>query len=160
MALDADAVAEALGYIHDSESPHEYRPARSALEWAVRPAAERSEGALPQIYLDESELSSTVKLAYLAARGQYRIEQEDQAGKGYVDYIFYPRNGKDDGLILELKVDRTPEAAIKQIRDKNYALRFQGRMGEKPLTTGRILAVGISCQKGSKKHRCKIEVLQ
>ncbi|MCC8102191.1 MAG: ATP-binding protein [Clostridiales bacterium] len=135
LALDADAVAEALGYIHDSESPH-------------------------KIYLDESELSSTVKLAYLAARGQYRIEQEDQAGKGYVDYIFYPRNGKDDGLILELKVDRTPEAAIKQIRDKNYALRFQGRMGEKPLTTGRILAVGISCQKGSKKHRCKIEVLQ
>ncbi|MCD8396804.1 MAG: PD-(D/E)XK nuclease domain-containing protein [Lachnospiraceae bacterium] len=138
LALDADAVAEALGYIHDSESPH-------------------------KIYLDESELSSTVKLAYLAARGQYRIEQEDQAdqaGKGYVDYIFYPRNGKDDGLILELKVDRTPEAAIKQIRDKNYALRFQGRMGEKLLTTGRILAVGISCQKGSKKHRCKIEVLQ
>jgi len=135
LALDADAVAEALSYIHDSESPH-------------------------KIYLDESELSSTVKLAYLAARGQYRIEQEDQAGKGYVDYIFYPRNGKDDGLILELKVDRTPEAAIKQIRDKNYALRFQGRMGEKPLTTDRILAVGISCQKGSKKHRCKIEVLQ
>ncbi|MCD7954413.1 MAG: ATP-binding protein [Lachnospiraceae bacterium] len=135
LAMDADAVADALGYIHDTESPH-------------------------KIYLDETELSSTVKLAYLSARGQYRIEQEDQAGKGYVDFIFYPRNGKGDGLILELKVDRTPEAAIKQIRDKNYALRFRGKMGEKPLTTGRILAVGISCQKGSKKHRCKIEVLE
>ncbi|MCD7717103.1 MAG: ATP-binding protein [Lachnospiraceae bacterium] len=134
LALDADAVAELLGYIHDTESPH-------------------------KIYLDETELSSTVKLAYLAARGSYRIEQEDQAGKGYADFIFYPRNGKDDGLILELKVDRTPDAAIKQIRDKNYALRFQGRIGEQPLTTGRILAVGISCQKGSKTHRCKIEVL-
>jgi len=135
LAMDADAVADALGYIHDTESPH-------------------------KIYLDETELSSTVKLAYLSARGKYRIEQEEQAGKGYVDFIFYPRNVKEDGLILELKVDRTPEAAIKQIRQKNYALRFRGRMGEKPLTTGRILAAGISCQKGSKKHRCKIEVLE
>lgn len=38
----------------------------------------------------------------------------------------------DDGLILELKVDDTPQNAIRQIREKEYALRFAPRLGEKP----------------------------
>ena len=42
---------------------------------------------------------------------------------------------------MELKVDSTPEEAIRQIREKNYAHRFRGKLGEKPKYTGRILAV-------------------
>ena len=35
-------------------------------------------------------------------------------------------------MILELKVDDTPEKAIDQIKEKKYDLRFRGKTGEKP----------------------------
>ena len=53
----------------------------------------------------------------------------------------------------------TPEEAVKQIKDKDYVLRFKGKMGEKPKYTGRILAVGISYSTMTKKHSCRVEVL-
>ena len=61
-------------------------------------------------------------------------------------------------VILELKVDHTPEEAIAQIKEKEYALRFKGKMAERERYTGRILAVGISYDKETKEHACKIEV--
>lgn len=111
-------------------------------------------------YNSESELSAVINLVYLAARDKYRVEREDKAGKGYADFIFYPERKNGDALILELKVDSTPEDAIKQIKDKNYMLNFKGKPGEKSKYTGRILAVGISYSKKTKKHSCKIEILQ
>lgn len=54
-------------------------------------------------YNNENELSAVVNLVYLSARNKYRVEREDKAGEGYVDFIFYPENWKDDALILELK---------------------------------------------------------
>ncbi len=108
-------------------------------------------------YNHEIELSAIVNLVYLAARDQYRVEREDKAGEGFVDFIFYPEQKNATAFILELKVDSTPEAAIQQIKDKNYALRFKGRLGEKPRYTGKILGVGISYDKKTKKHACKIE---
>lgn len=133
--MDEATVASVLAIVHATESPL-------------------------KAYNDEAELSGSVKLAYIAARNKYDIQREDQAGIGYVDYIFYPYNRKDDGIILELKVDDTPEAALKQIRDKKYALKFQGKMGEQPKTSGRILGVGIAYDRKDKVHHCKIEVLQ
>lgn len=80
---------------------------------------------------------------------------------GYVDFIFYPEMDKSaDCIILELKVDATPDAAIQQIRDKKYALKFQSNMAGQSKYTGRVLAVGISYDRTGKKHQCKIEVLE
>ncbi len=110
-------------------------------------------------YNSEIELSAVVNLVYLAARDKYRVEREDKGGKGYVDFIFYPERKNGDALILELKVDSTPEEAIMQIKDKNYALRFKEKLGEKPKYTGRILAVGIGYSTKAKEHSCKVEVL-
>lgn len=110
-------------------------------------------------YNSEIELSAVVNLVYLAARDRYRVEREDKAGEGYVDFIFYPERKGADAIILELKVDCTPEDAIKQIKNKNYALRFKGKLGENPKYTGRILAVGISYSKKTKEHLCKVEVV-
>lgn len=75
------------------------------------------------------------------------------------DFIFYPERRDADALILELKVDGTPEEAIRQIREKNYALRFTGKLGEGRKYTGRILAVGISYDRKTKEHFCKVEAL-
>ena len=95
----------------------------------------------------------------MSARDQYRVEREDKAGKGYVDFIFYPVRYDQDCIILELKVNYTPEEAIAQIKEKEYALRFKGKTAEQDKYTGRILAVGISYNKETKEHSCKVEEL-
>lgn len=108
-------------------------------------------------YNHETELSAIVNLVYLAARDSYRVESEDKAGTGYVDFIFYPYDTTADCIILELKVDHTPDEAIAQIIDKKYALKFVPKLAGQKIYTGRILAVGIGYWKESKKHSCKVE---
>lgn len=108
-------------------------------------------------YNHETELSAIVNLVYLAARDSYRVEREDKAGTGYVDFIFYPYDTTEDCIILELKVDHTPDEAIAQIIDKKYALKFMPKLAGQKIYTGRILAVGIGYWKDSKKHSCKVE---
>ena len=133
---DVDTMAEILELAHDTEVP------------LLR-------------YNNETELSAVVNLVYLSARDRYRVEREDKAGTGYVDFIFYPETDKSlDSIILELKVDSSPEEAIRQIKTRKYDLRFRERIGEEQKYTGRILAVGISYNKKTKKRICRVEVLQ
>jgi hypothetical protein len=133
---DAEKVAEIMQYAHDTESP------------LLR-------------YNSESELTVLVTLAYLSARDAYRIEREDKAGVGYVDFIFYPEIDRSmDAIILELKVDHTADEALRQIKDRKYALKFEGRLGEAPKYTGRVLGVGIAYDRKTKRHTCKIEMLK
>ena len=110
-------------------------------------------------YNNETELSAIINLVYLSVRDQYRVEREDKAGKGYVDFIFYPVRYDQDCIILELKMNYTPEEAIAQIKEKEYALRFKGKTAAQDKYTGRILAVGISYNKETKEHSCKVEEL-
>ena len=110
-------------------------------------------------YNHETELSAIVNLVYLAARDSYRVEREDKAGTGYVDFIFYPYDTTADCIILELKVDHTPDEAIAQIIVKKYALKFVPKLAGQKIYTGRILAVGIGYWKDSKEHSCKVEEL-
>ncbi len=79
-----------------------------------------------------------------------------------MDYIFYPYKKEDDGIIIELKVDDTADSAIQQIKDRQYMLNFNGKPGEEPRCTGRIIAVGIAYgRKDEKKqHKCKVEILR
>lgn len=135
LAGNTQEMAEILKFAHDTESPI-------------------------FSYNSEIELSAVVNLVYLSARDQYRMEREDKAGEGYVDFIFYPEHRGADAFILELKVDSTPEEAIQQIKDKKYMHRFLGKLGEKTKYTGRILAVGISYNRKTKEHFCKIEELR
>ena len=113
-----------------------------------------------QVYSNEAELASILRWVYLKALDTYRIEREEKAGVGYVDYIFYPIIKSEDAIIIELKVDHTADEAIQQIKDRQYALRFEGKFGEQPEYTGRILAVGIAYGKDGKRHECKVEVLR
>ena len=67
-------------------------------------------------------MTALVNLVYLAARDYYRIEREDKAGIGYVDFIFYLETDHHaDSIILELKVGHTTEEAVRQIKEKNIA---------------------------------------
>lgn len=154
---------DSLGYVHNL-ARHSARMLKATLAGDVRTMAEILKYAhdteAPILsYNHETELSAVVNLVYLSARDRYRIEREDKAGEGFVDFIFYPVKTDEDCMILELKVDDTPEAAIRQIQEKGYALRFKGKLGEKPKYAGRILAVGIGYEKKTKQHSCKVEVL-
>lgn len=111
-------------------------------------------------YHHETELSAVVNLVYLSARDHYRMEREEKAGKGFVDFIFYPETPPaEDGIILELKVDHSPEEAIAQIKEKNYTARFSGNTVEAKRKARRILLVGIAYDKKKKQHSCRVEIL-
>jgi hypothetical protein len=111
-------------------------------------------------YNSESELTVLVSLVYLSARDRYRVEREDKAGKGYVDFIFYPEIDKsEDAFILELKMDHSADEALQQIKDRNYKSKFEGKLGEKAIYTGRVLGVGLAYDRKTKKHTCRIEVI-
>lgn len=58
-----------------------------------------------------------------------------------------PMLKSDDSIIIELKVNHTEEKAIQQIKDRQYALRFERKFGEEPEYNGRIFAVGIAYDK-------------
>ena len=136
-AGDTQTMTELMAYAHNTHSPM-------------------------QVYNNEAELASIIRWVYLKALDFYRIEREDKAGVGYVDFIFYPFIKSDDTIIIELKVNHTADEAIQQIKNRQYALRFEGKFGEKPEYTGRILAVGIAYNKedARKQHECKVEVLR
>lgn len=112
-------------------------------------------------YNHETDLTAVISLIYLSARDFYRIEREEKAGIGFVDFIFYPEYDKNaDGIILELKIDCSAEDAIQQIREKKYALKFEGKLGTIPEYKGRILGVGIAYDRKTKMHSCRVEVLR
>ena len=134
---DTDTMTEILERAHNTESP------------LIR-------------YNSEAELSKLITFVYLQAREFYDIKLEEHSGSGCVDYNFYPFRKEDDGIIIELKVDGTADSAIHQIKERNYALNFDGKLGQQPKCTGRILAVGIAYDRKdpNKKHECKVEVLR
>lgn len=69
-------------------------------------------------YNDENSLSCVLTLAYLSARDTYRVEREENTGKGYADFTFHPRRKRDIAFIVELKKDENVDKAIEQIREK------------------------------------------
>lgn len=137
IAGDTKTMTEIMEYVHNTISPL-------------------------QVYSNEAELASIIRWVYIKALDYYSIEREDKAGVGYVDYIFYPFNKNHDAIIIELKVNHTADEAIAQIKDRQYALRFEGKFGERPEYKGRILAVGIAYDKNdtARHHECKVEVLR
>lgn len=124
LACDEERVAQILEQIHDREIPF--------LE-----------------YNDENALSCVVTLSYLYARNDYQIEREEKSGKGYCDYIFYPKKSGKPAIILELKADSSAEEAVRQIKSRNYIQRAEKYK--------EVLLVGISYKKRDKMHTCVIE---
>ena len=104
-------------------------------------------------YNDENSLACVVTLAYLNARTKYKIVREMDAGAGRADFIFYPNDKSKPAFILELKKNSTPEKALKQIKDKRYAMSLREYTGKK-------FAVGISYDENFKNHKVKIEDIQ
>ena len=102
-------------------------------------------------YNDENSLACVISLAYYYARNDYHIHREYPTGEGYADLVLIPRkNVESPALVIELKYDKDTEAAISQIKNRNYPQKIAEY-------TGDILLVGINYNKDTKKHQCQIE---
>ena len=56
-----------------------------------------------------------------------------------------------------MKVDDSADNALKQIKDKNYVQGFKGKVADRQ-EVKEVVLVGISYDKFSKKHTCRIEM--
>ena len=101
-------------------------------------------------YNNEHTLKCVIHLAYYAAQEDYYLQFEENAGKGIADCLMFPRKKGIPGIILELKYNKSPQEAIKQIKQKNYIKKIQQ-------SAKQILLVGINYSKRTKKHQCLIE---
>lgn len=79
-AGDTKTMTEILEHVHNTESP------------LLR-------------YNNEFELFKVITFVYLQAREYYDVRLEERSGTGYVDYIFYPYQKDDDGIIIESLVN-------------------------------------------------------
>lgn len=105
-------------------------------------------------YNNENSLSSVLAIAYLSAMNYYfKPIRELPTGRGFADFVFVPKpeyRGDYPALVVELKWNKNVHTAIQQIRGKNYPQSLLAY-------TGNILLVGISYDKESKVHECRIE---
>ena len=104
-------------------------------------------------YNDENSLGCAIGLAYYSARKDYRLIREFPAGHGFADIVFLPLPHTDKPApIVELKYNKTAQAAIDQIKNRHYTQALKGY-------TGDILLVGINYDKSlpDKPHSCMIE---
>ncbi|MBQ7511227.1 MAG: AAA family ATPase [Prevotella sp.] len=104
-------------------------------------------------YNDENSLACVLSIAYYNARNDYVMHRELATGKGFADIVLIPRKNVDSpAIILELKVNKDADAAIDQIRRKQYPAKLQEY-------TDNLLLVGINYDRQTKQHTCSIERL-
>ena len=127
--MDADAVAAGIDKAHEEISILQYN--------------------------DENSLSCTVSLAFYFAREYYAIGRELPSGKGFTDICMIPRKHHLDkpAIIIELKWDKGADAALAQIKEKQYGNALKDYHGN-------LLLVGINYDKSTKKHECVIESMK
>ena len=108
---------------------------------------------IPGDKFDHGALKRVVDMAYFYAPADYDIKEEVAEGAGRADFFFYPKNKKNETvIILELKRDETVESAIEQIHNGLYyfGLKEKGY-------TGNVLLVGVNCKNKYREYSCIIE---
>ena len=104
-------------------------------------------------YNDENSLSCAIGLAYYSARKDYRLIREFPTGRGFADLVFLPLPSvRKPAIVVELKWDKSADAALRQIRERKYIHALEGYSGE-------ILLVGVNYDRKNpdQPHSCVIE---
>lgn len=122
-------------------------------EEAVAAAIEEAHKAVssPLTYNREDSLRSTIRFAYLTCVDEFIEVDEFPSGTGYIDMVFLPKQGTSmPALLIELKWNKSADAAIHQIKSRDYPYTLKNYGGD-------ILLVGINYDEKTKKHTCRIE---
>ena len=102
-------------------------------------------------YNNENSLACVLTLALHYAKNDYTFYRELPTGKGFADLVLMPRkNVNKPAILIELKCDKSADAAIDQIHRKIY----HGKVSQ---YDGQVILVGINYDKETKKHDCRIE---
>ncbi len=102
--------------------------------------------------LNENVLSVILNISYNYARKEYVFLKEVNSGIGRADLILLPLNKEKETIILELKVDRSAEEALNQIKEKDYQEITKDRKGK-------TILIGINLNSNTKKHQVLIDVV-
>jgi len=122
---DSDAVAHAIETVHDENT--------SILS-----------------YNNENSLACVLSLAYYYAKNDYVVHRELPTGKGFADIVLIPRKNVDSpAIVVELKYNKDADAAIDQIKRKQYPAKVMQY-------ANRLLLVGINYNRETKTHTCVI----
>ena len=110
-------------------------------------------------YNDENSLACVLSIAYYYAKNDYIMHRELPTGKGFADIVFIPRRNVDSpALLIELKCNKSADAAIDQIKRKEYPAKVAEYLStDSRQGSGDILLVGINYDRETKTHTCKIE---
>ena len=104
-------------------------------------------------YNDENSLACVLSIAYYYASNDYIIHREYATGKGFADLVLMPRKNVDKpAIVIELKYDKAVDTAIEQIKCRNYPAKVAQYANN-------LLLVGITYDRDSKQHYCRIERL-
>ena len=126
LAGDAEAVARAIEAVHDENT--------SILS-----------------YNNENSLACVISLAYYYAKNDYIVHRELPTGKGFADIVLIPRkNVTTPAIVVELKFNKDADAAIDQIKRKQYPAKVSQYANH-------LLLVGINYDRQTKTHTCCIE---
>ena len=107
----------------------------------------------PTFYNDEQALRYVIRFAYISCVDQYLKIEELPSGHGIADVVFIPKRiSKLPAMVIELKWNKSAEAAMDQILESDYPQLLRDYCGE-------IVLVGINYDTKSKKHECKITKL-
>ena len=127
LAGDSEAVARAIEAVHDENT--------SILS-----------------YNNENSLACVLSLAYYYAKNDYIVHRELPTGKGFADIVLIPRKNVDSpAIVVELKFNQDADAAIAQIKRKQYPAKVTQY-------ADRLLLVGINYNRQTKTHDCLIEL--
>ena len=102
-------------------------------------------------YNNENSLACVLSIAYYYAKADYVMHRELPTGKGFADLVMIPRkNVESPALVIELKFNKDADAAIDQIKRKQYPAKLEQHGGN-------LLLVGINYDRQTKQHTCRIE---
>ena len=108
----------------------------------------------PTFYNDEQALRYVIKFAYIAAMEHYKKIEELPSGRGLADVAFIPKpSSLYPAMVIELKWNKTSDAALDQIIDRKYAASLQDYTGE-------VILVGLNYDEKSKRHTCRINRIE
>jgi len=102
-------------------------------------------------YNDENSLACVLSIAFYYASNDYVIHRELATGKGFADLVLIPRKNVDSpAVVIELKYDKAVDTAIDQIKRRQYPAKVAQY-------TDNLLLVGITYNRDTKQHECRIE---
>ncbi len=151
-----EAGLEKLGWedIYDpiSNSPKLLKATVNGDVEAISRAFDRNhrELAAPFTKNDEGVLALITIVSYYRAREDYWVRKEETSMNGRSDVSFFPKKPGRKPIIVELKMGKSPDEAIAQIKRKRYWEAWEGYRGD-------VLLVGISYEEDTLKHSSKAE---